>query len=219
MFGHRANPNGSAVGGEIGATCAGNSNLSHTREAGGGENLDAIHISVSHENMLASGIPGDVPVMRLTGGIIHGGHGIRSRVGGSRQIGSHSGLNGETETCRMRKRAAGALGADGGASCRCVWRGGKEDRGARADGDAERTCGARDDSGRQTREGHLDGASESIERVDGQIDRLARGALQHTDRILGKADREIGLRRRWRRRLNRVRAATTAAQCQRQKSK
>jgi hypothetical protein len=65
---------------------------------------------------LMSWIVGDVPVVRLAGGIVHGGDRVCSCIGRAWQVGSYSGLNGESEICRVGERAANASGDNRGVS-------------------------------------------------------------------------------------------------------
>jgi|HubBroStandDraft_5_1064220.scaffolds.fasta_scaffold505846_2 hypothetical protein len=67
---------------------------------------------------------------------------------------------------------------------------------ARARGNAKRTGRIRDNRGRHTREGDLDGPCKTVERIDGEADLRTRCSLLQVDGILGKSDGEIGLRRR-----------------------
>jgi hypothetical protein len=109
LFGDGANPNGCAVGREIGAAGSGDIDLSDARaEAnagkldGGGEDFDTIHRAVGDEKMLVDGVVDDVAVVRFAGRIVGSGGGIGSGIGTARAIGDYGLLDGKRKCGGMR---------------------------------------------------------------------------------------------------------------------
>src|SRR5215475_1630647 len=153
--------------------------------------------------------------MGFAGWSINGGHGIIAQESGTREIRNGAGLDGQRERRGMREIAAGGLRrkvelAGGGVS------GSAKDDGDGLSGvDRKRAGGVRSDTLGKTVERDLQGAGETIERIDSEHYGGAGIALRQIEGGDGKSDRKIRL---WRRRLGPTPRATSAACRENQRS-
>ena len=95
--GHRANPNGCAVCGEVRTAGSGDVNLRDTCQARGRKNFDAVHRAVGNEQTLVCGIVGNAAVARLAGRVVHKRRGIRAGEGGARESGGDAAVYSEAK--------------------------------------------------------------------------------------------------------------------------